>query len=83
MGRLALFHHKAATRWIRAVLAGVTERVGATFHRFGGLDSTDLTAVRAGACADYDLCSIGNVEYEVVAGAATRLQGLSRLSRPA
>ena len=68
MGRLALFHHKAASRWIRAVLAGVAERAGATFRVFGGLDPADLAAVRAGACADYDLCSIGNIDYEVVTG---------------
>ncbi len=68
MGRLALFHHKAATRWIRAVLAGAAERTGFTLRMFGGLEPGDLADVRAGACAEHDLCSIGNIDYEVVSG---------------
>ncbi len=52
------------------MLANAAERTGATFRMFGGLNPADLAAVVAGACDDYDLCSIGNVDYEVVARAA-------------
>ncbi len=67
MARLALFHHKAGTRWIRAILTDAAATTGASYRIFGGLDAEDLAAVRAGACQAYDLSSVGNVEYEVVA----------------
>ncbi len=68
MARLVLFHHKAATRWIRAVLTDASAATGASYRVFGGLDAGDLAAVRAGACRDYDVASIGNIDYEVIAG---------------
>ncbi len=75
MGRLALFHHKAATRWIRAILSAVADRGGLSHRVFGGLVAEDLAAVKAGECARYDLSSIGNVDYGVVAGLPHEFKG--------